>query len=256
MSNVRKKLTDIELNILYNQVNGCCPLCLEKLHFTKDGREQKLYEIAHIYPLNPTEAEASLLKDELKLFADDANDLRNLIALCPNCHTKLDKPTTVESYRRLYNLKSDLIKNGSITDIYANYTIEEEIIQIIDMMTNNLSEESESIEYDSLKVEEKIKSENRILINKVKNDVTVYYVMIKKLFSEMDKSSFGLFNIVAGQIKAFYTKVSTMTSNQNEIYEHIALWLQGKLKYGSLEAYKIIVSFFIQNCEVFTDVSK
>ena len=64
------------------------------------------------------------------------------------------------------------------------------------------------------------------------------------------------FEIIAGQIKSFYKKISSITTDQNKIYDSIANWIFNKYKSGSIEAYKIIVSFFVQNCEVFENVTK
>lgn len=72
----------------------------------------------------------------------------------------------------------------------------------------------------------------------------------------MDKETIGKFDIISGQIKCFYLKVRTMSSNQEVIYYRLAEWLNSITKKGSLEACKVIVAFFIQNCEVFSSAPK
>lgn len=256
MTSKRKNYNDIEKNILYNEVDGLCPMCCYSLHYSVDGKEQKSYEIAHIYPLNPTPDEIEILKNEEKLFKQDSNELENLLALCKNCHGEYDNPKTIESYRKMLSLKRKIIENDKIAMIYSKYSIEEELIVIINRMNCNLLDKQEDIKYDLIKIENKISKDNFILRNRVKTDVTNYYIIIRKLFAEMDKGSQGIFNTIAAQIKAFYIDLSRITKNQDEIYEHIAIWLKKKIKYGSSEPYKIIVSFFIQDCEVFSDVSE
>lgn len=185
------------------------------------------------------------------------NDLDNLIALCPNCHTQLDKPTSLDSYRKLYQLKIKLIEEDKIRNIYSFYDIEKDIVSIINSMNSDLFGYSEPIDYKLMKVTDKIKPENKFLIHRVKDDVASYYLLIRKLFADLDKSNNSTtFDSIASQIKSFYLKVKTITSDQEQIYNHIATWLYDKNKIGSIEAYKIIVSFFVQNCEVFSDVSK
>ena len=252
----RKKYTDIEKAILFNQVNGICPKCQQPLYYNKDGvGYRKAFEIAHIYPLNPTNEEKTILEHEEKLFLESKNELNNVIALCHNCHTYMDNPTTVESYRYLVNLKKQFINNQSISDIYSSYTIEEDLLEIINLMVNGLDENPERIEYNLINVDEKIEKKNKILSHKVKEDVSYYYLFIRKSFAEIDKTN-TTFNLIAGQIKSFYNKVSSITNDQNEIYETIAKWIYDKFKIGNLESYKIIVSFFIQNCEVFKNVAE
>lgn len=256
MSEKRVKYTEMQKTILYNQTNGICPRCQNLLYYRKDGTLYKSYEIAHIYPLNPTKHEEKILENEEKLFQNDRNELDNLIALCPSCHRYFDNPTTVESYKYLLNLKKRLLNQQSVYKLYSSENIEEELLNVINAMIDGLNEDLEELNYNLIKVEEKISSENKILSRKVKNDVTDYYIFIKKAFAEIDKTNLGVFNIIAGQIKMFYLKLKKVTNNQNDIYEYISQWLFEKFKIGNLESYRIIVSFFIQNCEVFENVTK
>ena len=104
MSNPRKKYSDAQNVALLSQVNGVCPLCAEILFYKKGGKSYKNYEIAHIYPLNPTPTEKTLLEHEERL-SNDVNDENNVIPLCEICHGKFDKPRTVEEYRMLLGIK-------------------------------------------------------------------------------------------------------------------------------------------------------
>lgn len=257
MGNDRKKFSDIEQSILFNQVDGICPLCQKPLAYEKGGKPQKLFQIAHIYPLHPSDYEKELLKNEPVLFINDSNELNNLIALCPNSHTQLDKPTILDSYRKIYKIKKELIEEEQIKNIYSSYEIEKDIVLIINSMGSDSYDYSETIDYNLIKITEKISPENKYLIRRVKEDVASYYLLIRKLFADLDKSNNSTtFDSIATQIKSFYLKIKTITDDQEQIYEHIATWLFSKNRIGSKEAYKIIVSFFIQDCEVFSDVSK
>ena len=138
----------------------------------KEGKYQKAFQIAHIYPLNPTLEEERILFNEEKLFETDRNDLNNVIALCNNCHSYFDNPTTVDGYRKLLNLKKQLIKNQKIYDLYSSYTIEEDILKVIGCMINGLNENPEKIDYAQIKIDDKIQKNNGILSHKIKEDVS------------------------------------------------------------------------------------
>ena len=256
MDNKRRKWSEIELAILYNQVNGICPICQKKLHYEKDAKENKGFQVAHIYPLNPTTKEKEILKNEIKLFEKDPNQLSNVIALCNNCHSYIDNPTTVETYQKLYSIKKNCLKTEKVIELYSSYKIENEIISIIDKLSNGLGEEPEKIEYRLMTIDEKIENSHALLKKKVKYDVAEYYLYIRKLFSEMEKENTGIFDLIAGQIRAFYLNISMYLKDQEEIYEYISKWLYERLNIGSIEACRIVVSFFIQNCEVFKSVAK
>lgn len=256
MAESRKKLSEISKMKLFNEVNGICPLCHESLIYKKGDKEYRLFEGAHIYPLNATEEEKEILQNEKKLFVHDVNELDNIIALCPNCHTKIDKPTTVETYRKLYCIKKNIIENRKITELYGKYTLEEEIIDIVEKMTRYSNEPYEKISYELVNIDKKFTEVDSILLNKVKYDVTQYYLLIKKLFADMEKDDDKKFEIIAGQVKMFYLKVKSITTDKTKIYHYIADWLYKCYGEGSKEAYLVLASFFIQDCEVFEDVSK
>lgn len=65
----------------YNKVNGRCPICGGVLVYTKKGKINKSFEVAHIYPANPRPEEKKLLSGEERL-SEDVNDLKNVIAVC------------------------------------------------------------------------------------------------------------------------------------------------------------------------------
>ncbi|MFU0789839.1 HNH endonuclease signature motif containing protein [Virgibacillus proomii] len=89
MKQKRKKLTSNESASLLAEVENMCPLCAKSLMYKKQGKQHKLFEGAHIYPLNPSDEEKELLKNEKKLH-DDVNHLNNIIALCRDCHKMFD----------------------------------------------------------------------------------------------------------------------------------------------------------------------
>lgn len=250
MSNQRKNICPAGDHKLFNQVDGICPICSEPLYYEKGKKTYKKYEVAHIYPLNPSDDEIKLL-DNVPHLSNDVNSLDNLIPLCLNCHAQFDKPRTVEEYMRLYEIKSKLIQADKIRGAYHAYDIEDEIRAVLQVLSTNLGEELEKLDYTVLKVDEKTNDTIQpLLLKRIKDEVSDYYVYIRQQFVEMDKDTDGTFDLIAGQIKSFYLKLKKITDNQETIYNSIADWLYNKTGKQSLEACKVVVSFFIQNCEV------
>lgn len=172
MSNARRDYTEAEQRILYNQVKGICPLCADKLQYKKNKKTQKKYQIAHIYPLNPTNEEAKLLESMPRL-SSDVNDLDNVIPLCLNCHEQFDKPRTAEEYMNLYHIKRELVETDKIMGTYSSYTIEDEIVEILKTLNSDLGEQIEKLDYNALKVDEKIdKTMNYLLKKRIKDDIS------------------------------------------------------------------------------------
>ena len=241
--------------ILYNEVDGVCPMpmCCEELMYEKVKSKQKNYEIAHIYPLNPKPEELLLLKKEQKL-NDDPNHLDNLICLCVGCHTKFDKPRTLEGYQEMFKLKKSISLKNKERSSWKNSELTIEIYSILDFLASNdnLSEDISIIEYEPKTIDAKTNETiTKLIKRKIKNNVEEYYHVIKTKFKEIDSVKPLTTEILSSQIKSYFLKMSQQYSNQADIFNALVEWIQTKTSQPSREASEIIVSYFIQNCEVF-----
>lgn len=253
MAKKRDNYSEAQQTALVSQVNRVCPLCAQSLFYRKGNRTYKNYELAHIYPLNPTKEEQELLKDEKRL-AKDVNEENNIIPLCKDCHGKFDNPRTVEEYRMLYGMKENLIKRSAQEEIWKEYHIESEITKVIKALyaSNNADARSE-IEFDPKAVDEKLnQSITGLTKRKIKNNVSDYYLFIRDTFAELDQNDIDLSDTISAQVKTYYLKQKRMGLSQQEIYENIVSWLTAKTKPETSDATEIIASFFVQNCEVFS----
>lgn len=252
MSNPRKKYTEAQNVSLLSQVSRVCPLCAEPLFYKKGRATFKNYEIAHIYPLNPTDLEKVLLENENRLSAD-VNDEDNVIPLCEICHGKFDKPRTVAEYRHLYGIKKKLIARSGQEAIWKRYTIEDQISEIIEAIYNDPEVDSDAeIEFIPKEVDEKLnESISRPTKRKIKTNVREYYIFIRKRFSELDNADGDLSEIISLQIKSYYLKQKHMGLEQQAIFENIVAWIHAKTRPKTNDAAEILASFFVQNCEVF-----
>ncbi len=252
MSNPRKQYSDAQNVALLSQVSRVCPTCAEPLFYKKSGKSFKNYELAHIYPLNPSKEEQRLLQNEERL-SDNVNDENNIIPLCEICHGKFDKPRTIEEYRTLFGLKKKLIDRSGQEAIWKRYTLEEEISQIIEAIYDDPELENDAeIDFTPREVDEKLDSTiSRPTKVKIKGNVREYYTFISKKFSEIDNVSSDFSEIISLQIKTYYLKQKNMGLDQQAIFENIVSWIYAKTMPKTNDAAEILASFFIQNCEVF-----
>ena len=252
MSKPRKKYSEAQNVALLSQVSRVCPLCAEPLFYKKGGKSFKNYEIAHIYPLNPSEEEKILLKQEERLSVD-VNDEDNVIPLCGICHGKFDKPRTVGEYQNLLGLKKELIERSGQEAIWKSYTIEDEIGQIIEAIYDDPELESQAdIEFVPRTVDDKLDlTISRPTKTKIKSNVREYFIFIQNKFTTLDSVNPDLSEIISLQIKTYYIKQKNMGVDQQVIFENIVSWIYAKTKPKTNDAAEILASFFIQNCEVF-----
>ena len=253
--NKRKKYTPDEKLLLLFEVDEMCPLCGEKLIKKKGKKTINLFEIAHIYPHSPSEYELELLKNEERL-SDDVDDIENVIMLCPTCHTKHDKYTTVDEYRNLVKIKKQATIERKCRELYGNYTIDDEINEVLNLLARSCSESNnvkEELVMSAMRIDEK--ADNTLeLITKVtiENYVRIFFPEIKNKFIELDNNDEGIFDIIASQIKVFYLQIKKINKNQTIIFEQIVEWIHQRTGKKSRIASTIIASFFVQNCEVFS----
>lgn len=254
MGNERRRFTENEKMILYREVDGLCPICGKKLmHKKRDGTLVKNFEVAHIYPVNPTMQEDLLLSGEERL-GNDINSLENVIALCLSCHKKFDTNKTVDEYREMINIKKRLIQMRNGMDLFSQYKIEDEIQVVLKSINNDSNESSiEKLNLSALKIDDKTNKTLPFLIKRsIKNDVVDYFTFIQKQLIELDKNIPNKSIMIAVEIKSFYLQTMLINDNQEFIYYSLVNWLNNKTGNYSKRACEIIVAFYIQDCEVFS----
>jgi len=252
MTNDRKQISDNTNLTLFNEVDGICPKCASSLSHEKSGRTYKLYEIAHIYPLNPSEEEKKLLSTAEKL-SEDVNDEKNLIALCRSCHTKFDKPRTLKEYNELVEIKKNCINKTEQQRLWREYPLEEDLKSIIHALCDSSIEISDlELDMTAKTIDSKIhNTEPAVFKNKIKNNVSDYYIPVKELLALLDSSSPGAAENIAVQIKSYYLKQKQYKLSQSQIFTNISNWIYIKTGKINPDAADVITSFFVQNCEIF-----
>jgi hypothetical protein len=253
LSHLRKEFTDNEQLLLHTEVEGLCPLCSNELLYRKKNLF-KSFEIAHIYPLNPTTEEEALLSKEERL-SDDPNDLNNVICLCSDCHLKFDKPRTIQEYQLLLEKKKATLQRQNQKSLWHSGDLLDEVGALI-LHLSEAEEEDENdhdiLEYDPKTIDDKVDSSISLLVKrKVHRNVADYYHVIRDKFKELDRSSPLTTEIISSQVKTHYLKLARHTSDQKIIFNGMVEWISRKTGNKSDEACEIVISYFIQNCEVF-----
>ena len=250
----RKAYTENENMILFNQVNGICPIDNTPLLYKKGRSWYKVYEIAHIYPLNPTPQELIELEGVEKLFINDPNELRNVICLSPNCHTRFDKPRTREEYNLLLKVKKELIAVGENRQKWHEFKLEEDIQILIERLSNedySLSSDDDHIEYDPEEIKKKLNPTiSALLHRKIERNVSEFYPIVSSIFKEQDFLNPLTTEKVSTQIKMYYLE-NKDDSNQKAVFKRTVDWIHAKTRSHSMEASEILASYFVQNCELF-----
>lgn len=234
---------------LLAEANYECPLCHNKLVDTIKGQAVKKYRITQIFPDgldNETAAEFATVYPAPK--KPDVPD--NLIALDEGCAERYLLSPTAEEYRKLYEIKIQLAKNYAAKLEVNSVQLEDDIRTVLDALsTINDTSELVELEYEALRIDEKFDAENFILKNETQMQVVTYYRYIERVFSNSNAD----FDMIASEIKVSSMKLERAGLPQSDVINHLSEWIRNKagLGTGSRLACNIVVSFFIQNCEVF-----
>ena len=248
----RRSYTPAEELSLTTQVDGCCPLCGTPLFHKKRARTYRCYELAHIYPLNPTPVEADELKD-VELLCIDRNDLDNLIPLCPGCHTRYDKPRTLDEYGALFRVKRGLIEHARQRTLMREYPLEDAIHQIVAVLSNIKFDETalEDPTLDPQSIDRKCrKAVQPLTIRKIKRNVSDYYPHVKREFHSLEQEYPAASQLIYSQVRTFYLKQKSLGLPKQDIYQNVVTWLRNVTKTDIVDAPEVIAAFFVQNCEV------
>lgn len=251
----RKAPSEAEQQLYLKEVSFSCPLCGASLRHRRQKKPNKLYEIAHIFPNSPTEEQYECLST-LPRLGDNSESFENKIALCKNCHAEQDYHTTQKDYLKLYNKKKHLLQ---LTDLYeATLTmgLELEIENVLGKFCSLREDEFASLNYTPVRLAKKFTADDFHLKNRISMYVTNYYPYIRDCFKELEGRNGFRLTVLSLQIKSCFIKLEGISDNKNDIFNQLVDWIMVKTLSTSRDACEAVVSFFVQNCEVFHEITK
>ncbi|MEW4948264.1 ABC-three component system protein [Pseudomonas asiatica] len=258
MANDRVKYHPEEHSILYGETGGSCPLCTQPILFKKKGsKTSKGYDVAHIYPLNPTAAQAIALKGFP--IPTDINSLENVICLCPTCHKKFDKDFKIEEYIHIRSIKDGFIRDAAARKAIAEHTLKEEVKEILEVInslqTDGIDTLNLELELDAKKLSDKLKTgASNFLKRNIRNDVVDFFVSIREEMRLLEMRDQATVKILQNQVNSYFWEMHRLNpENKDLVFKYISEWMSTRTG-KSIDASRILTSFFVQNCEVF-DVS-
>jgi HNH endonuclease len=257
MATKRDSYSENEHSILYAETGGCCPLCTLPILFQKKGssKPNKGYEVAHIYPLNPTQSQVRALVGYP--VPPDINALENVIALCPTCHTKYDKVFKLDELTRLRKIKDGYLSEARAKLTASEHTIQEEVYEILDAISAFDFDETalSPTTFDVSTVDKKLKTGmSPLQKHEIKANAINFYVRIRDYIRKLEQQDQASVKILQNQINSYYLAMNKQNpENKDLVFNYVAQWISTKTNKPILAA-KVLTSFFVQNCEVF-DVS-
>lgn len=252
----RKDISISEDRLHILEVEGICPIC-GKAIMERTGKKTKLYDIAHIYPNNPTQNEKNVLANA-NVLGKNSEDFQNKIAICKLCHKKYDYHKNITEYDNLLEKKKNLYNAYLSKNVLSDQGLEDEIKTLLDKIAtiDFADTEIKKLKMESIPIIHKFTESEMPLMLKVHNYVINYFSIIRELFKNLTEEKKLNFDFVASTVKTSYLSISDLTNDKDSIFNHLVEWIMSKTNTNKRPVCEIFISYFIQDCEVFDEITK
>lgn len=258
--NVSEKLRRADVNdtvkmSLLCEVQGLCPLCNRSLVITRGKKIIRVFDVAHIYPLNATSHEIDILRGE-EVLSENIDCEENFIALCKECHKIYDTKKTVGEYRQLVEIKRNINKAKALAETWDRQTLHKDI-SVVARDIGGLSSsdiESTALSYAALKLADK-KDSTLGVINemKISQYIVSFFTPIRESLKRLEIEERAKSVFICSQVKSYYSLLLMQGFNQSQIFEKMCEWFMTNTGIDDRAKSEVLVSYFIQNCEVFSE---
>lgn len=110
--------------------------------------------------------------------------------------------------------------------------------------------------YDPVSVSRKIdENTSYFLVNDIKNNVTRYYQYIKNTMRNLSLKNVYSDDLIRAQMKESYKQLAAKKLSPEQIFYELSERIRRITKQDIRFCY-IVVSYFVQSCEVFHDITK
>ena len=149
-----------------------------------------------------------------------------------------------------------LDKQNSIPQREHSIEIENAISEIILRLSKMPENYTNQLTYNPITIDKKIENKYTILKKDIKNNVVNYYSYIKEQFKELSQSDASLFDRLAKEVKYRSDNLINEGNSQEVVFNKLVDWLKEKATTTQETACRAIIAFFVQNCEVFYEITK
>lgn len=228
-----------------------CPLCGDSLLPNVSGKFIDNYNIVYTFPENLSRIEKESF-EKIKKAPDESDAIGSQIPLCVSCANKYLQNPDINTFKRLVEVQAEMISKNTIEQVLQDMQLENQLVTVIEGLTNiEIDSSAIDLAYDAKKIDDKI-PDNVVLQFTIKAYVSMYYNWIRERFSQLENGTF-MFEILAMQIKTAYLRFKGMGYGREKIFKVLTDFILEKEKLTDryYEAARIVVAFFVANCEVF-----
>lgn len=233
---------------LINKADNICPMCRKNPLTVTNGVGGTISQYQPV--MLPTEP-------------GGAEECRILV--CAGCAKSKDlqpllddsEPTGWEYLRSIHR---DYLMLERVEAAFSFSNLQAEIRDVAEALverpSDDLLTQSRPVNWQPLKVSAKIRDEHFVLRDQIEKLADTYYFYIKDQFSLLEDSGKRKFKTFQTRVSSFYDELSDATDDQVVIFEQTAAWIARSAEVPTnSNAALVIAAFFVQNCEVFDEIS-
>lgn len=224
---------------LFGETNGYCPFpgCGRELELSADGRVQRVYEV-------------SLIDKSGKAEPD------NLLAVCPRCCAIYRLDSDKKLTKELLEIKKLLSSQRQSARFLDDLPLEKGIIRVIGRIGRLGEQDLEGASLDPSEIRRKLNpAKDAAVYILVNGYVSAYFVKIREIMTNLDRRGEIHYDEIQDQIHAMYRRLKRAGKSPLEIFNGIV----GKIHRVTLQDEvfcQIVVSYFVQSCEVFDAITE
>lgn len=223
---------------LLNEVGHCCPFpgCGRVLTKTNAGKAIDSYEV-------------TLIDREKAL------EISNLLALCPQCYATYSLDDSKKVRKELQETKKVLEGHNQNVTLLDDLPLEKGIIGVIKKIKKLKEKDLTEASLEPKEIRQKLNpSDDFALYSQVNFFVTTYFVRIREIMINLDKRGEIDYDEVQDQIHAIYKRLKKAKKSKVEIFNEIVDKIH-RVTLQDVTYCQIVVSYFIQSCEVFDAIA-
>lgn len=181
----------------------------------------------------------------------------NICAVCHDCFQKYTLKHSATEKKRLADMKNFQMNARKARETLSETNIDKGILAVVESLNNpKFGNLCASINYEPIPLERKIDEKKYFILSQVvKMYVTKYFFPINQLMQNLSRQGKYSDELVRSQIKSAYLTLQNKGLSQIEIFENLSKQIFRITKQPEIYC-KIVVSYFIQSCEVFHDITQ
>lgn len=217
---------------LFQEDEGICPTCGCPLDM--DSSKENAIVAIGLDGLSPSKASKA-------------------IGLCRRCAEK-HRNGLLE--KDIVKIKESLEEKNSLRKQIGSIDIDEQLMSAIDRLLRQENCAKASLNMKSLRISQKIdKKKDFALYAKIKTYVSSYFSMLYSMFGELDGEEQRSYELLSASIRTAFLKAEKTSDSKEAIFDCLVNQVSNAANCQRSIA-EIIVSYFVQSCEVFHEISQ